>query len=277
MKTKLSNYQLVHVWANQEQEHGVGSNMFFERDTIYSYGYHFPICKIENVSGENYYLFTTSEYSNTTAKHKHLVLRAIPDQTNIIKVKKVDICPGNVDFMVNDIKETIQKDLKARFCIYTDKIIEQVENLKKYCSLFGFNVPCDFCDEIKMSISLQAQKEANKLKQDERKVKTLEEREQAKKEKLLKDIDKFHSFKLNNISSSRYDYLRVNGDYVETSRGVKVDARLCRIIYCMINSGKDMTGRHLENYTIQTVNEECIKVGCHTFQRTEVDNIIGTL
>lgn len=277
MKTKFSNYKLVHVWANQEQERGVGSNMFFERDTIYSYGHHFPICKLVDINGEKYYLYTTRGYSNSTAKHKILVWRAIPNINNIIYVHSTEVCIGNVNYMINDIKETIQKDLKARFCIYTDKIIEQAENMKKYCSLFGFNVPYDFSDEIKNSISLQAQKEANKLKQGERKVKTFEEREQAKKEKLLKDIDKFHSFKLNNISSSRYDYLRVNGDYVETSRGVKVDARLCRIIYCMINSGKDMTGRHLENYTIQTVNDECIKVGCHTFQRTEVDNIIGTL
>ena len=48
MKNVFNNRQLAHVWANQSQDTGRNANgsMFFESDTIYSYGRHYAMARI---------------------------------------------------------------------------------------------------------------------------------------------------------------------------------------------------------------------------------------
>ena len=62
--------EVAHIWAQQTQDEGRCSNGFFEGDTIYSYGKHFPIARIfTDDAGNKTVFFTTRTYSNTTAKH----------------------------------------------------------------------------------------------------------------------------------------------------------------------------------------------------------------
>ena len=65
-------------------------SLYFIGDTIYSYGYHFPIARI--IQGNNpTVLFTTRKYSVTTAKHKNDVMRALQENgyNNIMLVENV--------------------------------------------------------------------------------------------------------------------------------------------------------------------------------------------
>ena len=41
--------EVAHAWANQTHEAMRGCNVFFEGDTIFSYGHHFPIARIVTV------------------------------------------------------------------------------------------------------------------------------------------------------------------------------------------------------------------------------------
>ena len=78
-----------------------GCNVFFEGDTIYSYGGHFPIARI--VGGEEYgkpypkaaatVLFTSKDYSVSTSKHKSIVARAC-NQYRTFTVPHVSIEDG---------------------------------------------------------------------------------------------------------------------------------------------------------------------------------------
>jgi len=53
-------------------------SMFFEKNAIYSYGYHFPIAKrVLKQDGSILYLFTSQGYSNSTAKHKSIVSKGL--------------------------------------------------------------------------------------------------------------------------------------------------------------------------------------------------------
>lgn len=77
MKTVFTNRELPHIWAHQSQPNGRGNNFFFEGDTIYSYGHHFPIARhVANARGDRAVLFTTRDYSVTTQRHKSLTRRA---------------------------------------------------------------------------------------------------------------------------------------------------------------------------------------------------------
>jgi len=79
MKKKFqSNSELCKVFAQQTQTHGQGNNMFFEYQTIYSYGHHYEIAQIiEAKTGEKIAFINSNSYSNTTSKHTYHVLRAL--------------------------------------------------------------------------------------------------------------------------------------------------------------------------------------------------------
>ena len=63
---------------------GKGCNVFIDGDTIYSYGYHFPIARrVREGGGEGYegrvvaYLFNSDSYSSSTSKHQSYVRGAL--------------------------------------------------------------------------------------------------------------------------------------------------------------------------------------------------------
>lgn len=70
-----STAEVCNVFANQTQDFGRNGsgNVYFDGDTIYSYGRHFPIAKIVGCMA----LYNLNGYSNTTAHHKSDVYRAL--------------------------------------------------------------------------------------------------------------------------------------------------------------------------------------------------------
>lgn len=80
----MNNTQVAEAF-NNGAESGKGSNMFIEGNTIYSYGYHFPIATRIMIKDVQYYLFNKDGYSNTTAKHKGHVRRYL-NENQIIEI-----------------------------------------------------------------------------------------------------------------------------------------------------------------------------------------------
>lgn len=66
-----SNQEVADAWAMGYS--AKSSNMFTDGETIYSYGYHFPIATRVN----GHVLFNHTYYSATTRKHQSLVRRAM--------------------------------------------------------------------------------------------------------------------------------------------------------------------------------------------------------
>jgi hypothetical protein len=58
---------------------GKGSNLFIDGDTVYSYGYHFPLATRTalTLEGLPVVLVNSRRYSNTTARHKRYVISAL--------------------------------------------------------------------------------------------------------------------------------------------------------------------------------------------------------
>lgn len=65
----MKNSDLARAFAEGATK-GKADNMFIDGDTIYSYGYHFPIAK--RISKKVVWL-NTSKYSVTTSRHQKLV------------------------------------------------------------------------------------------------------------------------------------------------------------------------------------------------------------
>ena len=67
MRKVLKNHdEVAHFWANKVQNGGKASNMFFEGDIIYSYGYHFPMY----VKHKNTWYENSDKYSVSTSKQQ---------------------------------------------------------------------------------------------------------------------------------------------------------------------------------------------------------------
>lgn len=78
---RYANYELAQAFERitlGNDQSMQGSNMFAENETVYSYGYHFPIATktIERLNGKPVLLFNKDGYSNTTARHKSHVAQA---------------------------------------------------------------------------------------------------------------------------------------------------------------------------------------------------------
>lgn len=84
----MKNEEIAELFVNGKDK-GRANNMFIEGDTIYSYGYHFPIAvRI----GVNKYLFNNNGYSMTTRTHKNHVERALNRAcVDVIKISGCDL------------------------------------------------------------------------------------------------------------------------------------------------------------------------------------------
>jgi len=84
-----SRHELIGVFFEQKQEHGRtperyfrkggrGSAVFFNFDTLYSFGTHFPLCRLLNTpSGEQVAFLNTRHYSICTSQHQGEVRYAL--------------------------------------------------------------------------------------------------------------------------------------------------------------------------------------------------------
>jgi hypothetical protein len=121
VKEVHSNDMVAHLWAHQSQTSARNAqrNFYFDGNTIYSYGGHFPIAKIvENKRGGRAVVFTTRSYSVTTSKHISATRSAVREMTVFNVADITSAMYGRYDENLNDyakrIAETIDKARHSR-------------------------------------------------------------------------------------------------------------------------------------------------------------------
>lgn len=98
MKHVYPTNEIAHLWAHKTQtsaRNGQG-NFYFDGDTIYSYGSHFPIARHVAAAAGNAVLFTTRTRSVTTSRHVSDVRRAIPDAVPVFECHNVSDQPRTI-------------------------------------------------------------------------------------------------------------------------------------------------------------------------------------
>ncbi|MHB0965298.1 MAG: hypothetical protein ACYC36_02480 [Bellilinea sp.] len=148
---KFKTSALVSAWLNQFAEEGkdVGKNMFFQGDTIYSYGFHFPIAQLFTTpSGEQVILFTTQTNSSTTAHHVSYVRQGIRGSSRRV------ICCQHPEYrtqfdmeanvrafklVMDNIAAMHHKARKPE--LYSGDIYRQIKRAREYCEVMGLAVP----------------------------------------------------------------------------------------------------------------------------------------
>ena len=118
---------IAHLWANRSQDsaRNAGGNFYFDGDTIYSYGSHFPIARHVETKRGRAVLFTTRDYSVTTSGHKWAVLRACRHLT------------------VFHVQHPTDSDRKGQFDEYRQRDVELARKYsRREATDRGFSVIC---------------------------------------------------------------------------------------------------------------------------------------
>lgn len=303
MKTKFNNSELTHVWANQTQTHGTGSNMFFEHETIYSYGYHFKLAQfVNNKEGQRCVLINLKGYSNTTSKHQSLVWRSIPQNVPFFKVvsffNDIDAATTahkeNLTHYINEAERLQGLTIRANKLKmgYLNQLKNEIDIFEKYCLFFGLDNLEKFNPILGQGLTIKERYErinsfiwgyensnelkAWQIKQDENKKKAEAKALIEAKEK----IEDFRQFKISSIYANLGHYLlRYNKDtqMVETSGGAKMHGLIFIKAYNRLISGELKQGQHVGDFTFNGIDGEIVSVGCHKIPMTEIKNIVSCL
>jgi len=282
MKTTFTNSEIVHAFAQQEQQEGKTPNngMFFYNQKIYSYGYHYLLAEI---LPNNIILINDSGYSNSTSKHINLITNATRQYKQYFFN---DICFNNVYNSITNASKSIVKAIKKER--YANEIITKFESFTNFLNLFdkaiikGYNEY--HLQDKRVFIKDEKYKEIKKIYKAIEKNKDLfieqaKEREtkaKIKEEKKYKEqLTKFFAYEINYISSkTNIDYLRISQDrtQIETTQGVKVSIEEAKQLYNMIEQGKDIKGVKVSNYVVISLNG-VLKIGCHNINTDNMKQI----
>jgi len=302
MRTKFNNSELSHIWANQTQTHGKGSNMFFENETIYSYGYHFKIAQfVTNKDGIKCIFLNQRSYSNSTNKQQSLVFRSIPENVTFYRVVSFDDITTsstahkeNLTHYINEAEKLQWLTIRANKLKmgYLNQLNSQMDIFNKYCLFFDLNDLEQFNPIFGQGLSLPERfnkltewvkiyENSNELL--EWSIKQTENEKKAKikaTEKAKESIELFRQFKISSIYANLGHYLlRYNKetDNVETSGGVKMSKNVFLSAYQRLINNQLIKGQHVGDYVFNGIDNEIVSVGCHKIPMTEIKNVLSYL
>lgn len=284
MKTVFSNSELAHVWAQQNQSHGrnTNSSFFFERDIIYSYGYHYPLARL--IGGVT--LINSSGYSNSTAKHESHVRYAVRGQIIYVpnvKANNKESHKKNLQYFFDKIIENERKLGRARKpMLYENEIEYYKEQAKAYIQLFELRRLKAYDVFFLHNHKELTQKEVERRQKEEKKAKLIAKK---KAEQSIKEWRALESNWVRTISGS--DLLRVNNGHIETSRNVKITREEAQKVFSVIKSFRDKKEEFKPNgkkftiskfYNVDKITAQGdLYAGCHTIKWNEIESIAKQL
>lgn len=278
---------VAHLWAHQSQQsaRNGGGTFYFDGETIFSYGRHFPIARHVETKRGRAVLFTTRDYSVTTTSHKSMVARA---------------CQHLTAFYVQHPTDT---DRKAQFEEYRERyrtlarkyskarsqkpwilgrMRRVVEEGNRFAVFFGLrcrlSMPTDEsameaeCKRIEEREALRRQRELAKRKREEA------QRQQEALERVQQWVDGVIDY----CPGYGPIRLRIVGDELQTSRGARVPlahaVRAFRVIKRLRDRGQtyERNGRaiRLGHFVLDAVdNAGNVRAGCHDVTWEEIERV----
>lgn len=280
MKRKFSTIEdCIHAYAQFSQDQGESGNVFFYGNTLYSYGHHFPLAhRTQNDKGENCLLLNGRTYSNSTSRHQHITSAATSHYNQIVsfgmnQYTKYGTSVSTEEHQLNETHyirefETIARNLvtarkpakyifqaqtlNAQYCLYTDFFA--LTPSPEYQTAFK--------NATEASEEIRQQMKAYQAEERKRKAAKAIEEAKAMEVKIQEWIT---GERQSLYPRPKIDILRMAGDQVETSQGVKMTTQEAKAIYLQLVRKELKAGdKVLTGYTVSKVNGT-VKIGCHTF------------
>lgn len=277
--------QVIHLWANQSQDSARSKNVFFEGTTLYSYGYHYKLGEMITYKGKKLAMVNDRGYSVTTSKHIRWALSAVE---HLPHLRTLDFNVKNSllreqEILIDEVMAIFNRK-KTWWSEFPQWIEERVEKFNETCLYLGhkefiLDLNKDFkeliTDKLKL-IHFNMEKSKSPEEIEKRKIAS-EKRELAKLKKLSRDIQKWREG--GNLTSEirelRPMLLRVRGDLVETTGGASVPLDHAMKLLYKINKGTSKEGDKIGYFTLNTVQGDLVRIGCHTISLSEARTVLA--
>jgi len=284
----MNNSNVAHAWTHQNKDEAKGSSFYFRGRVIYSYGPHFPIARIVSREGKpDVVLFTSYSYSNTTAKHKNHVSSAIFQPCFTVPDVTGNNHAENISYYLDRINEARERALRARSHadFLRDSAITYAEEVQAYVKYFVPILPADIALKYQNIMKLHKtgdlfSKEENAAIQNrinaarEAKLKETKRRNAA----ALIEVGRWQSGEIDSLpwgNRPQFDYLRINGDKVETTRGADVPLEAGRIAAALLKAGRLAVGQKIGQYRVSEVKKDHVVIGCHKIENKEIERVFN--
>jgi hypothetical protein len=219
----------------------------------------------------NTILINDKGYSNSTSKHISILSGATSQYKQYYKTR-VDI-----DYIYNHVFNYLKPKLaKARKPQkYTSEIFSLWNSLNEYITERKETKTRrrkEYKQLLKFVDSLQ---DINTLKSLREWAKKEKEKKQRKEKRTLKEkLNKFYKYEIDFFRVGNLDYLRrsENGQYIETSQGVKIDIDEARRYYKILSSGVNMRGERIANFITKSF-DNLLTIGCHNISKEQINKI----
>tara|TARA_R100000908_G_scaffold65032_1_gene51327 strand:- start:595 stop:1428 length:834 start_codon:yes stop_codon:yes gene_type:complete len=261
-KVFSSNADCIHTFAQRSQDEGrtPTHSVYFHGDKIYSYGSHYLLGEFIN-NGEAI-IINDIGYSNSTAKHINILWGATR-QYKQFDVTRTDL--DTVHCTVISHKNSLANARKPE--LYITPILQLWESLNEFLQYtkakkYKSNKKYKEIKAIVTALNDSPEEYKEKIKLASQKLAKAQKRKDARK--LKERLIKFNSYEIDSFRVGNEDYLRLSedGTKVETSQRVSVKRDNAKLLYKMIERGIDIQGKHIEHYTVTSINGT-LKIGCH--------------
>ncbi len=282
----MKHQEICHEFYHQKEGRTErnGHNVFYDRDVLYSYGHHFPMVrKIRNKKGELVaYLINSNSYSVTTSKHQGYAMSACPNDAPIfyVRTKFLDYRGKDAhkiilrDF-IDSAHSNIESATKRRKAELFERDVRTarsyIANIQEYEKLF----------KVKLRLR-KADKELIEALNNEGKLSELSAKLNQAASKVRQTALRKHEKDLiewrNGIKQSinrlnGFDYLRIivsEGEQkIQTSQGLTFDCKESKQFYNAIRLKKVKSGTEFKNYYVNKIDENELRIGCHTLKIKE--------
>lgn len=290
---------VAHAWANKTKPRLKGTNMYFEGDTIYSYGDHFPVARhVCTDRNDNVVLFTTREYSVTTSAHKSTIGRACSHlETFRVPFVNAGTFTNKHEMNLRDYNERTRELIsKAKKAIkYGSSYLDQLDNLheqaRRYAKLFlgsvrkAGNLNLLITKEERDAIIERSDRHRAQREERER------QRAEAAEKRAAELVPQWLRHEIRSLPRGIGKvYLRCslagmenNSATVQTSHGATVPYGEAKVTYkfamryrksgyshcCHLGSNGDL--HSVGGFEMLAVNEYGIVIGCHRIAWEEID------
>lgn len=288
MRRVLTNHsEVAHYWANRVQSEGSASRMFFEGDTIYSYGRHYAIAVLLD---KGYVALNTAGASVSTAKHASYARQAC-SHLKALHVVNPNEPPASVKGPTEaDVQRLLERAARARGNRgrLVAEAASRVSDFNTFSKLLGSPIrikPIDVegFDADKLRALIKKREDAKK-----RKARALELAATKAKADLLvlwRDHSReVYTYQLHGATVAlRLCQLACqygpDSYFIETSHGAKIPApdaiRLWPVIERVRSGDKDYdVGMQLGHYRLTQIRRDgSIRVGCHDIPFAEIERM----
>jgi hypothetical protein len=282
---------VAHLWAHRAQDSARnGGNFYFEGDTIYSYGPHFPIARHVTRKGRSVVLFTTRDYSITTSGHKCIVEGACRHLT-VFHVQHV--CDANRNAQFAEYRERYLALARKYSRARSNKpwilgsLRDLVDEANRFAQFFGLrcrlSLPADLSVMEAECRAIDQREKARKQREEVKRQRELE----ARKVEAMAKLDRWANGDgaIDRFMFGGYDLpirLRIKGDELQTSMGAIVPlahaVKAFRIIKRLRGKGETYKHNghtiHLGHFALDAVDTQGnVTAGCHNVAWEEIQRV----